>query len=582
MKILFVSFLCLGCVPCSQVTVQPSTPEMYGRWLAGSAFSLHTTVTEEMKARATKKNLETPAEVFGAIRRATIHRVKQWAAQELEVLDEATRARFKEEEYPYFRFLPPYVTALREGLVTWSSPCFRGASARTRTNKATGIVTTTINMVAHDHTHPRKLQCEDFYLFGSVSAFSLHEFTEDAPSHTLIWNTTTMSASEKWDIQHNGIRVFRFHDNRLKSLSDLLQTANLFVSEATKGVPDEVARVNLDFLAKYPRFNMTKRQTTEITINASQVHSGDFFGILRLDGLDPMLAWAMGSTTGHTASALWMDGQLFVVESTAKDSYWPVNGIQKTGFKQWLALAKEAGYQVVHSPLSAASRARFNTTAATAMFQEMEGVDYGYYNMLWGWVDTLADNYPCVAPDYKTCLQWEHIPVLLGNAGKLTGLAEMLIAPAFAQRLDLSLSTPLADSLKIAVERNIDPRSLPKMVEQDKWLYNTTRNGTPVMARSMVCCVFVCNVWKAGGLFDGKDVNCAEQTNWDDSSLALFEADYSSRPQVCRKADPDNPVCQLEGKYTLTLRDYNTRAPYSHMGEHCPSEAPFYKQPKGC
>ena len=63
----------------------------------------------------------------------------------------------------------------------------------------------------------------------------------------------------------------------------------------------------------------------------------DFFGIVRLDGLDPMLAWAMGSTTGHTTVALWnrstadaADDYLMVCESTAKDVYWPVNGVQCT------------------------------------------------------------------------------------------------------------------------------------------------------------------------------------------------------------------------------------------------------------
>ena len=61
----------------------------------------------------------------------------------------------------------------------------------------------------------------------------------------------------------------------------------------------------------------------------------DFFGIVRLDGLDPMLAWAMGSSTGHTTVALWnrstavaADDYLMVCESTAKDVYWPVNGVQ--------------------------------------------------------------------------------------------------------------------------------------------------------------------------------------------------------------------------------------------------------------
>ena len=44
------------------------------------------------------------------------------------------------------------------------------------------------------------------------------------------------------------------------------------------------------------------------------------------DGLDPMLAWAMGSSTGHTAIAVRdpTTGELFVHESTVKDDYWCV------------------------------------------------------------------------------------------------------------------------------------------------------------------------------------------------------------------------------------------------------------------
>ena len=33
---------------------------------------------------------------------------------------------------------------------------------------------------------------------------------------------------------------------------------------------------------------------------AEEVHSGDAFYVMRLDGLNTMLAWAMGSTTGRT------------------------------------------------------------------------------------------------------------------------------------------------------------------------------------------------------------------------------------------------------------------------------------------
>lgn len=42
----------------------------------------------------------------------------------------------------------------------------------------------------------------------------------------------------------------------------------------------------------------------------------------RLDGLDPMIAWAMGSATGHVAMALWKDDELFMCESNALSPYW--------------------------------------------------------------------------------------------------------------------------------------------------------------------------------------------------------------------------------------------------------------------
>jgi hypothetical protein len=100
-----------------------------------------------------------------------------------------------------------------------------------------------------------------------------------------------------------------------------------------------------------------------------------------MDGLDPMLAWTMGSTTGHTTVALWDRRQsgdvLMICESTAKDSYWPTNGIQCTQYDVWMAQAKEAGFNAVHLPLISQYRSAFNETAAWEWFHSVEGVDYG-------------------------------------------------------------------------------------------------------------------------------------------------------------------------------------------------------------
>mmetsp|Transcript_16542 Transcript_16542/g.23228 ORF Transcript_16542/g.23228 Transcript_16542/m.23228 type:complete len:581 (-) Transcript_16542:228-1970(-) len=567
-------------VAAEHVFVDTSSPEMFKNWL--SSHSLLGAESQLLDYAQLEESSSSVSELLGHQRRALIGGIKSWASAHLHGIEDAVKALHDKEEYPYFHWIPPYVTSIKAGTkaapqtTTWESKCFGNITAVAATLDEN---TVTFEITTGTPTHSG---CSDFVLLGSVAAFTLKDFYK-AETQKFTWKMDKMTAAEKWDVTYNGIRVYRFPDNRLKTLSDLLKTANLFVSELTKGVPDEVAKANIDFLEKYTHFTMNERKTQTVTINETEVHSGDFFGVIRLDGLDPMLAWAMGAVTGHTTTALRIDGELYVVESTTKDSYWPTNGIQKTPWKQWLAQAKAAGYNLVHAPLSAEMRAKFNETAAIEMFKEMEGVDYGYFNMLWGWVDTLKDNYPCVAPDYTNCLEWEHIPVLLGNVGRLISAANTLIAPAFAQRLNLPLDTELAASLQTAAARNIDPRSIPSMVEQDHWVYNTTRNGKPAMAKSMVCCVFVCNVWKAGGLFADLDneVNCAEQTNWDDYTLALFDKD-AKRPAQCQEADPDNQLCQLEGKYTVNLNDYNQKVPYQHMAEKCPTKGPDYKKPDNC
>jgi hypothetical protein len=78
----------------------------------------------------------------------------------------------------------------------------------------------------------------------------------------------------------------------------------------------------------------------------------------------------------------------------------------------------------------------------------------------------------------------------------------------------------------LAGQRGIQPDTIVTEVEQDSWVYNTTRNGKPYTGPSMVCCVFVCNMWKAGGLFEEikNEVNCAELTNSDVRGVAARAA----------------------------------------------------------
>jgi len=349
-------------------------------------------------------------------------------------------------------------------------------------------------------------------------------------------------------------------------------------------VPPEVAKANLEVMAKYAKKIMNPRTTTTVTIDEKLVQSGDFIGVIRLDGLDTMLAWAMGSTTSHTAIALRENGVLYVAESTTDSPYWPVNGIQRTPWKRWLELSRNASESIVWAPLTAAMRAKFNETAAVAHFKTLEGVDYGFQTLLWGWIDTLKDNYPCLPPDFKTCLTYDLMEVILGFLDKLIGaVGDALFHQAFNKRLGNTDFKKGADMFKFADESGIGASKLPTLVEQDAWDYNTTRFGKPAVAKSMVCCVFVCSVWKAAGLFNdiGNQINCGEQTNWDTYAMQFFDL-TTPRPAQCVSADPNNQLCQLEGKWTLNLNDLSTKKPYPKYGENCPGVAPDYKKPPNC
>lgn len=68
---------------------------------------------------------------------------------------------------------------------------------------------------------------------------------------------------------------------------------------------------------------------------------------------------------------------------------------------------------------------------------------------------------------------------------------------------------------------SLDVTQIP---EDDNWRYNMTRYDEPAVGHNMVCCVFVCNTWKAAGVFGelADSINCGELTNWDDVSLFFY------------------------------------------------------------
>jgi len=296
-----------------------------------------------------------------------------------------------------------------------------------------------------------------------------------------------------------------------------------------------------------------------------------------LDGLDPMLAWAMGSTTGHTAITLWVNGELYVCESTVDSNYWPLNGVQKTPWKQWLKQAEAASFSVVHLPLSPQYRALFNEQAAYEWFQSVEGLPYGFHAQFVGWIDTPEDNFPGALSS--------HLCMLLMSFGDWIFRTELNWGATFdffAQSMNFRLGTQNLTVNEIYMEmtkQGMNFTDLVTMPELDSYNYMDNNRTGP----AMVCDVLVARLWKAAGIFGDitDEINGGEFTNWDAYSLNIFDSNYV-RPPQCVAADPDLPYCQLMGKYRMTLNNYNQFAPYAHMRERCGGHPPDYIKQTGC
>lgn len=314
---------------------------------------------------------------------------------------------------------------------------------------------------------------------------------------------------------------------------------------------------------------------------------------------------------GHNVMALTVDGELCIVEAQSKGGYWPKDFVQRNALADWIAMAKRADYNVIWLPLSSTSRARFNATEAEATFKAEygmtcslllapcfllisngqpgiklapcsclpEGLLYGFPNMLWGWFDSADRNFPPPLDIHLVTTLFSMVDPLLQT---LTPTTPSLWNGAIAQRLGLepSRNHTTAGLLNIARRtKNLTFGDLLAMPERDHWQYpltdSTCGRKAGCTGPAQVCNVFVCKMWKAGGLFDA-DFECGEQVPLDTYQMAL----YDSAPQLserCKRADPMNKhYCQILGDYRMDLPHFNSVPPFAGMRESCPSQAPDY------
>jgi len=479
----------------------------------------------------------------------------------------------KEDFYYFLPSLKALLTPLKNEETTFVNGCFaNNVASLIKFSKEETIISIT-------SSKPTSTFCKDSYWLSTSGIHDI-KFAVLHGEHKITWKN--LSDDDMAEIKVNGIRIFSFCQGMFTSLDSLFNSLKLYIGGLGKNpdswipimrpsVPAYMEKANIDFLSRFANWNLTSRNEAGqsiLDIDESEIKTGDFIAIYRLDGLDPLIMFGSGSHLGHSAVAVWVDGVLNVFES--QDGwYWPKRGIQRNTWKQWVQWAHAADFNVAILPIRDEIRQNFNVTAAIEWFESgIEGLNYGYHNFLFSWLDTARENLPNVVDT----------EVLLSVFSILEKITKPTADTILSQALNMRLSTKnltIPQATAEAARRNMTFEEMLAMPEIEGWAYTDGKN--------YVCSCFVIAFWRALGVFGNIDIIPTEFTPKDIYQLNIFDQSYKDkRPQSCKDADPELEYCQVIGKYQVQLTGYNTITPYAHMNEKCPSIAPDYIRREGC
>lgn len=435
--------------------------------------------------------------------------------------------------------------------------------------------------------HPTGPFCSDVLFFANTELAHTHMFYHHG-EHKLTFNMPT--SDEQIDFQFNGIHAFAFCEGLLPSVGSIWNTFKSMFGGCELGpckpnlpvigkkVPKYMEEATVNFLEQSMQIKIEKRDIKRVHIDKNTIQSGDFLAVNRLTGSSQTISYGTGSHISHCTMALWMDGELYVVESTA-GAYYPkevVQGIMKTKWDEWVEFQDETSCQVMHLPLDAEHAKKFDVDKAVAYFKAKEGLPYGYHNFLFGWIDTANGDWPPLLPP-------NFAPPLFAIVEKLAPkTAFNFMIEGLNKRMGIQTEAEVQYNMTgiavAAAAQNMTVEDVMAIPEIDGWEYfgEGARDG-----ESMVCSAFVTALYKAAGLFDDMEINATEFQPLDAYSLKFFDT-TRERPQQCIDADPDLPYCQLMGNYRIKLPGWSTVEPYPRMNERCPIHWPSYSREDGC
>ncbi|TYJ37113.1 hypothetical protein E1A91_A05G353800v1 [Gossypium mustelinum] len=467
--------------------------------------------------------------------------------------------------------LPAFVGSVtpNNGSIDWKGACFHGNEARLEFTSSDrddsglgGGVLHLTTSEAHSWT------CMDLYVFATPYRITW-DYYFSAREHTLKFDSWEEAAELEYVKQH-GISVFLMPSGMLGTLLSLVDVLPLF-SNTVWG-----QNANLAFLKTHMGASFEKRpKPWRTVVNPEDVHSGDFLAVSKIrgrwGGFETLEKWVTGAFAGHTAVCLKDDmGNLWVAESGHENEKGEEIIVVIPWDEWWeLSLKDNSNPQIALLPLHPDIRAKFNSTAAWEYARSMSGKPYGYHNMIFSWIDTVADNYP---PPLDAHL-------VISVMSMWTRVQPAYAANMWNEALNKRLGTEDLDLYGILEEterRRITFDQLLTIPEQDEWVYSDGKSTT--------CVAFILEMYKEAGVFGplSNSIQVTEFTIRDAYMLKIFENNQTNLPSWCNNGDGRLPFCQILGEYWMELPFYNSLEPYANMNENCPSLPPIYDRPTRC
>jgi len=434
---------------------------------------------------------------------------------------------------------------------------------------------------------PRSATCDDFY--GVGTKFGSHQLDISVAGSVLkpMHINYTYAPHELEDIRRNGLAINVAPCGLAGTAASAVSTLLLFSGPNASAVVDK----NAEFLVSRGLFDAPLVPFDRLVpLDFGRfVRSGDTLAVLKLDGLDPLIAWGTGGRTGHTTIAAWEGDQLYVCESTdvsPTGAYWPPPyGVIRTPWEEWLQLADEAGFSVVVLPLAPAASAAFDEAAYWAWFRTVAGMPYGYHVMLFSFLDTFPNaNLPRPIDDRIADNSFLKLDKLIGHDDEPIG-ANMYAL--LVEGLNKRLGTACVGNSSFAcmsyelLQRNLSYTEATCIPENDDWRYEGNV--------SMMCSAFVAHGLKAALGSYWPALNAHEFTPKDVYQLRIYDEGAGSTARFNASncpggliVDAGGAYCQLLGPFELPLNSYNSVPVYAHMNEKCAAQWPDYKTQRPC